>query len=520
VARGRPVFSVGIGSKVGVAQPQHRNSFTLQPGKLPFTLNHDRANGYLAPGFSLVRDTSLDQFLEACGSHGPIWLCRGEPGALAVASRAFSQPFAVIGRDAAADYCLDYPEISRRHAYLQVIAGRVFCIDLGSRTGIQWEDGPRPWGWVDTERGIRIGTVRIRPLEIAPGQSSQSDEGDAPLPISRSFKHPALAKASLEFLDPTTERSTQRVSRALTFIGRWAPCKVMLEGPEVSRFHGCLVRTPAGIWVVDLLSRRGILVNGEQVRCARLADGDELQVGPHRIRLRCGHSKARPAESSSLPARRREWGGRPGSLAASSPTTPETGTMLSPVRDGGWEPAGRTDISDALILTLLNEVGRMQQDMAETFQQALMTMCRMTSDMHREQMALIREELARLQQLTEEQRVLQGELARRPPASEYRPPLRLTSGEPYASLPFSPSCATPNVRSEVRANVPDAGAAAAANLTGPEGDKSSHPPSKGQIESDVHALLTLRLAAIQNERQGLWQKILKLMSGRSSEPIP
>ncbi|HMB06326.1 MAG TPA: hypothetical protein VKP69_21660, partial [Isosphaeraceae bacterium] len=122
--------------------------------------------------------------------------------------------------------------------------------------------------------------------------------------------------------------------------------------------------------------------------------------------------------------------------------------MPSPVRDGGWQPAVRTDTPDSLILTLLNEVGRMQQDMADSFQRALMMMLRMSDTMHQEQMAVIREELARLHQLTEEQRVLKAELARRPPAPEYGPALRLVSGESYASLPSSPTRAAPNVRPE------------------------------------------------------------------------
>jgi pSer/pThr/pTyr-binding forkhead associated (FHA) protein len=558
LARGRPVPSSGIGAKVEVAQPRHPNSLRIgggitsrsgkgavvagatpatrtaqpRPGtdrirnprpsvrKLHFTPDHDRADGHFAPGFSIVSDTSLGQFLEACGSNGPLRLRLGleAPGAVETASRALQQPFAVIGRDAGADLCLDSPEISRRHVYLQVIAGRVFCIDLDSRTGTHWEDGPRPWGWVDPERGIRIGSVRIRPLGFDPRQSSPSDGGDAPLPTSRSFKQPVLAKASLEFLDSTSERSTRQFNRALILIGRWPSCKVRLEGPEVSRFHGCLVRTPAGIWVVDLLSRGGILVNGVQVRFSRLADGDELRVGPHRIRLRCGHSEARPGESPSLPARRQGWGGRPGSLAASSPIKPGTGSMPSPVRDGGWQPALRTDTPDSLILSLLNEVGRMQQDMADSFQRALMMMLRMSDTMHQDQMALIREELARLHQLTEEQRVLKAELARRPPAPEHGPALRLVSGETNASLPASPPRAAPNVRPEARADAPDAGTD---DRTGPEGDEGSFPPSKGWSESDVHFMLARRLAAIQSERQGGWKKILNsLMGGSDSEALP
>ena len=35
-----------------------------------------------------------------------------------------------------------------RHACLQAIAGRVFCVDLGSRACVHWDTGPRPHGWL------------------------------------------------------------------------------------------------------------------------------------------------------------------------------------------------------------------------------------------------------------------------------------------------------------------------------------------------------------------------------------
>src|SRR5205823_3188144 len=120
-------------------------------------------------------------------------------------------------------------------------------------------------GWLEQDRGVRFGPVLLRPQGEDPGPPPLTEGGETPFPTSRSFKQPALTEASLEFLDPTVEPSTWRVSRALVLLGRSPACKVRLTGPKVSRFHASLVRTPAGIWVVDLLSSGRVRVNGAPV---------------------------------------------------------------------------------------------------------------------------------------------------------------------------------------------------------------------------------------------------------------
>src|SRR5262245_30402978 len=77
--------------------------------------------------------------------------------------RVFPQPYLVIGRGANTDLSLDHESVSRRHAYLQGISGRVFCLDLQSRTGTHWDDGgSAPGGWLDHGRTIGLGPFRIR----------------------------------------------------------------------------------------------------------------------------------------------------------------------------------------------------------------------------------------------------------------------------------------------------------------------------------------------------------------------
>jgi hypothetical protein len=77
-----------------------------------------------------------ERFWDACGATGPLHLDVVPPGGGEPTPRVLPRPFAVIGRDAAMDIALDHEAVSKRHAYLQVVRGRIFCVDLGSRTGV------------------------------------------------------------------------------------------------------------------------------------------------------------------------------------------------------------------------------------------------------------------------------------------------------------------------------------------------------------------------------------------------
>lgn len=420
--------------------------------------------------------TTLDRdFGEACGLRAPFRLVvtRGdEPGSVDVL-RALDRPFAVIGRAPGADLVLDHPKVGGRHVYLQAVAGRIFGIDLDSRSGTFWAGEPQVMGWLDDGKALHIGPFQVRLHH----ESAEADggprpgwpvvAGGMPPPTSRSFAATGLTEGFLEFLDPKTGQRTWQMSRALVLIGSCQLCRIQLTGTDVSGAHCSLVRTPKGIWAVDLLGRGGTVVNGRPVRSARLEDGDELQVGLKRFRLRHG-------VAPTLPARR--------SSAALGPLIPEV----------SHDPGGRPGLDDVALTPLLREFGQMQQQMADQFQQALMMMFQMFSGMHQDQMALIREELARIHQLTEQQRTLQAELDRSPMAERVRPTLRVVADETGAAS------------SQTARNTPPLPRGPRVALAG------------GLDPGELHADLVRRLAEIQQERQGGWQKLLDTLKGRSS----
>jgi pSer/pThr/pTyr-binding forkhead associated (FHA) protein len=441
-------------------------------------------------------DDRQESFLEACGLGEPLQVRLKGPEPLGGSLLAFRRPFLVVGRDDRVDLPIDSPEVSRRHAYFQVVDGRVFCVDLGSRTGVRWPDGARAVGWVDRGQSVEVGPIRIH-FECQGDEAGSAGRGGH-LPISRSFEWSTLPDARLEFLGKESSRKPWQVSRALALIGRSPTCRVRLLGPEIARIHAALVRTPLGIWVVDLLGREeGLRVGGAVRRSARLEDGDEIELGPHRIRVRIGPI-ARPSGRSELARRPQGQGGPP----APAPVDPlaSPGTEVGAVTRGPDDPRGSLD---PVTERLLDQFDRMHQQTTEQFRQAILMMFRM----HQDQMESIRYELLRLDRLEEDLKALQAGSGRVDRPQAPRAQLRLVSGE--ATLPRSdgwgPGPADFAPRRGPRTGPPE-GPAPADRLS------REQVPSPSPADPDPHALIARRIAEIADERQGLWRKILASLS--------
>ena len=210
-------------------------------------------------------------FRSACGLSVPLALeCREANGSAAASvTHAFESPFVLIGRDRKSDLLLDRAEISRRHAFLLAVADRTLVVDLESRTKISWdgEEAPRSKGWLDQDRFIQLGPYRIRRVDCHPSEDKQSEILDLssstqPAPGEAGF----IPRAALELPIRIGEgRSLLPLDEPVVLVGRSAECELNLSDETVSRFHAVLVSTSSGVWVVDLLAREGVYINGERV---------------------------------------------------------------------------------------------------------------------------------------------------------------------------------------------------------------------------------------------------------------
>jgi diguanylate cyclase (GGDEF)-like protein len=70
-----------------------------------------------------------------------------------------------------------------------------------------------------------------------------------------------------------------RLDQPETFIGRATDATIRLEDDGVSRRHAKIVQSDGEVWVEDLKSANGTLINGQRVDRQHLQDGDKIQMG-------------------------------------------------------------------------------------------------------------------------------------------------------------------------------------------------------------------------------------------------
>lgn len=389
----------------------------------------------------------MKSFLTACGLTNPLQLVVESQSSDEGELRLLNQPFAVIGRDPRADVVLDHAKVSRRHIYLQVVDGEAFWIDLERRTGTRGDGDGQKSGWLGGEGTVRAGPYLIRrfvddsPSDRQPVQSKLPRV--APL-VAHAYGPAPLPEVALEFLNGPSQSTSWPVRRVMSLIGSTSGCKFRLTDPSVSRFHGSLLRTAAGLWVVDLLGHGGITVNDRQVRFGPLADGDVLVVGRYQIRVHSRPTRERSANGSAdrgrpkSPARPPrnenvsnglrvdEWvaAAKPVTHITGEPNKPQFPTAIQAASSFpmtelmAFQPAfprkfAASELNESMLVPLVNQFGLMHQQMFDQFQQAMAMMVQMFGTMHRDQMEVIRAELDQLKDLTEEFHALKSELAQR-----------------------------------------------------------------------------------------------------------
>ncbi len=474
----------------------------------------------------------MRSFLNACGLTEPIRLTIEGPRPGEARPWPLPQPFAVLGRDPRADLILDDLKVSRRHLYLQAIAGGVFWMDLESRTGTCDATGSRKWGWLNGGELLQLGPFVIRREGGDPSPPCR----ESPL-IVRSIAHETLPGVSLEFLNGPSERTVWPMNRVISLIGSARGCKFRLTDPSVSAFHASLLRTPTGLWVVDLRGGRSLSINAEPIRFGPLVEGDVLGIGRYRIRVRvhatdesldpeAGSSVGWSAPSVQGALARRPTPAVPSIAAFSGFSTamPMPPMVASAAGVELVHDSGRThpEITESALVPLVHQFSMMQQQMFDQFQQAMGMLVQMFSSMHREQMDVIREELDRLHDLTRELQELREELAQ----SSARPAPAAAPARPIPTLPPRSQPVSPPKPAEIpSASVAPASAPTSSPAARPGPTRPVVPPPTDPrpdqaapgvaSPQDAVAWIHQRIAAIQQERETRWQKIVKLLPGMS-----
>jgi len=191
-----------------------------------------------------------------------------------------SQSFAVVGRSSDADVPLASSQVSFRHAYLQNLDGRVFCVDLGSKTGIYWGEDRRQCGWISSAQTIRIGPYTLQVFTDARAAGFGTPDDELPNPLAAGLGSlDTFPQFMLEFFDDSLPEAVRSIDRRITLVGRHPGCAVHLDDRSVSHVHCALVLAEDGLVVVDLLGKEGTLLDQKKVRFGMVGMGSELAVG-------------------------------------------------------------------------------------------------------------------------------------------------------------------------------------------------------------------------------------------------
>ena len=438
-----------------------------------------------------VDQVLLEEFFAECGLSDPFRVEVSLKGDSSTQTQEFRQPFLVIGRRAGSDLMLDHWLVSRRHAYLQLIEGRFFCVDLGSRTGTHGGDATERAGWLDPVRAIQIGPFSVRPK----------------LPPHSDRDYPLLPVVTWSVPDRNEASPVWPMNRGLALVGRSPACRIRLSGSDVSRFHCGLVLTTSGVWAIDLLNLQPILVNGRACRFARLAPGDELKVGQHLLTPYYDTPSTRPAgrqpsvvhPSANLGTSALSSIPEPSNnhLPALIPTVEPSGTLWNRPLPFAMSKADSLTTVDPSVSNLVQQFGAMQQQMFDQFHQTMMMMFEGFATLHRETSASIREEFEEVRRLSQEIESLRQETARLAEATT------MSLQQPAF------------LQADLHQGLPRNGHSEQRKAPSQPSPAPKVVPPLPDPRVDIHAQLCERLNSIESERQGRWQKILNMMASKT-----
>lgn len=197
--------------------------------------------------------------------------------------RSFLQDRIVIGRARSSDICLPDLSVSTRHAEIRLQGRNYALVDTGSLNGTEVNGkkliAHRP-RLLTNDDNISIAGFRIRfKLGVSPGPTESKDTS---LIQAREMLARILARsgdrretnALVVVSGPSIASRFELPSPpARLTIGRGRDSDIRLEDGDVSRRHAEVVVEPEGIFVRDLGSRNGVVVDGQRVEAIRLEAG-------------------------------------------------------------------------------------------------------------------------------------------------------------------------------------------------------------------------------------------------------
>ncbi|MBE9506539.1 MAG: FHA domain-containing protein, partial [Chloroflexi bacterium] len=175
------------------------------------------------------------------------------------------KPTITLGRSSDNDIIVPSPVVSGHHARIQRSDGTFLITDLGSSNGLLFGGQRVP------RKMLADGDVLYIGKEVA--LEFREHIGFQPV------APPAAAPPPTRMLRLTTDTDT-------ITIGRARDNTMTLDHPQVSRYHAVIERLGMRQRITDLKSSNGVFVNGKAIeKQAWLKEGDEICIGPYRLRV-------------------------------------------------------------------------------------------------------------------------------------------------------------------------------------------------------------------------------------------
>jgi pSer/pThr/pTyr-binding forkhead associated (FHA) protein len=109
-------------------------------------------------------------------------------------------------------------------------------------------------------------------------------------------------------------------------VGRSAECDVRIDHAGVSRSHAAITSNDGSVFVEDLDSSNGTLLNGKRTRRAELHNGDIVQIGGFSLHVGFTECPSGSIETRMIHARDE----RTVSMSTKAPATPTARVGLTP----------------------------------------------------------------------------------------------------------------------------------------------------------------------------------------------
>jgi pSer/pThr/pTyr-binding forkhead associated (FHA) protein len=143
------------------------------------------------------------------------------------------------------------------------------------------------------------------------------------------------------------------ITRILVRVGRDPSCEIFLDGEEVSRHHAEITETYEGVFVRDLESANGTLVNDKPIsELTPLTTGDRLGIGPHLLVLIDEDDRRMDATVSGPGDPARDLRLPPADFAPELPDDVDATTLVAKhVQPGGGLRAATESLQPLLVVT-------------------------------------------------------------------------------------------------------------------------------------------------------------------------